>query len=153
SLMIVGVAAKVVPTLNGLDVRRLSSLWLPFLLINAGCALRVVTQTLTDFTPASFPFAGVSGLLEMAGLAVWGGHLWGIMAGRAAQPEPESLPGYRPVVAGEPIEPGHMVGEVLDRYPQLLDTFRSFGFHLLANPFLRKKLARSVSIEKACRLL
>src|SRR5262249_38407875 len=37
SLMIVGVAAKVVPTLNGVDVRRLAPLWAPFALINAGC--------------------------------------------------------------------------------------------------------------------
>jgi hypothetical protein len=138
SLMIVGVAAKVVPTLNGVDVRRLSPLWLPLLLINAGCALRVVTQILTDFTPDSFPFAGVSGLLEVAGLALWGAHLWGIMAGWASRPELGSLPGHVPVVVGEPIEQGHLVGEVLDRYPQLLTTFLSFGFQPLANPFLRK---------------
>jgi hypothetical protein len=42
SLMIVGVAAKVVPTLNGVNPRALSSLWAPFLLINLGCTLRVV---------------------------------------------------------------------------------------------------------------
>jgi hypothetical protein len=42
SLMIVGVAAKVVPTLNGVDGRALPALWVPFLLLNAGCALRVV---------------------------------------------------------------------------------------------------------------
>ena len=44
SLMIVGMAAKVVPTLGGIDVHALRSLWLPFVLVNLGCALRVTTQ-------------------------------------------------------------------------------------------------------------
>jgi hypothetical protein len=95
SLMIVGVAARVVPVLNGVDGHRLTRLWGPFLLLNAGCALRVVAQTLTDFTPLAFPVAGVSGLLEVTGLALWGGHLWAVMAGRArtALPKPmRSLP-------------------------------------------------------------
>ena len=61
SLMIVGVAAKVVPTLNGVNTQDLSPLWGPFVLINAGCLLRVTGQTLTDFTPLAFPVAGVSG--------------------------------------------------------------------------------------------
>jgi hypothetical protein len=82
SLMIVGVAAKVVPTLNGLDVRRLSPLWAPFLLLNAGCSLRVTGQTLTDFVPQALPVTGASGVLEVLGLALWGAHLWRIMAGR-----------------------------------------------------------------------
>jgi hypothetical protein len=46
--MVVGVAAKVVPTLNGVDVRALRPLWLPFVLLNLGCLLRVTAQTLTD---------------------------------------------------------------------------------------------------------
>ncbi len=55
SLMIVGVAAKVVPTLNGVNGERLTALWGPFLLLNLGCALRVTTQTMTDFTASAFP--------------------------------------------------------------------------------------------------
>jgi hypothetical protein len=147
SLMIVGVAAKVVPTLGGVDVRGLSGLWGPFLLINAGCALRVVSQTLTDFTTDSFPYAGVSGVLEVAGLALWGAHLWAVMAGRVrARPAAAA-----PVVTGEPITAGQRVGDVLDRYPELLRTFVSFGFAPLTNPLLRKTVARLVTIEGACR--
>ena len=51
SLMIVGVASKVVPTLNGVPASALPPLWLPFLLINTGCAVRVLFQILTDFAP------------------------------------------------------------------------------------------------------
>jgi hypothetical protein len=85
SLMIVGVAARVVPTLNGVDIHRLAPLWGSFLLLNVGCALRVVAQTLTDFTPHAFPVAGISGLLEVSGLALWGVHLWTAMAGQACR--------------------------------------------------------------------
>jgi hypothetical protein len=150
SLMIVGVAAKVVPILNGIDVHRLPALWVPFLLINFGCALRVTAQTLTDFVPSAFPVAGVSGLFEVLGLAVWGTHLWRLMAGRT-QPQADA---YRPpVVPGEPLVAAHRVGDMLDRHPELLDTFRSFGFHALANPLLRRTVARYTTIAGACRLL
>jgi hypothetical protein len=147
SLMIVGVASKVVPTLCGVDVRGLSPLWGPFLLINAGCALRVVCQTLTDFTASSFPFAGASGILEVAGLALWGVHLWRVMDGRARV----RVPAVAPLVLGEPITAAHRVGEVLDRYPELLNIFASFGFTPLTNPLLRRTVARFVTIDRACR--
>ncbi|HYT94458.1 MAG TPA: NnrS family protein [Gemmataceae bacterium] len=149
SLMIVGVAARVVPTLNGVDIHRLTTLWVPFLLLNAGCTLRVVAQTLTDFTPHAFPLAGVSGLLEVSGLALWGVHLWAVMAGRARYCR-SATPPYVP---GTPIEVGHTVGEVLTHHPELLETFLALGFRPLANPLLRKLVARHVSIGQACRQL
>jgi hypothetical protein len=148
SLMIVGVAAKVVPTLNGVDVRRLSALWGPFLLINAGCALRVVSQTLTDFTGGAFPVAGVSGVLEVLGLALWGAHLWAVMAGRARLRAAPAATAYDP---GNAIVATDRVGDVLGAYPGLLDTFLALGFRPLANPWLRKVLAPLVTIEQACR--
>jgi hypothetical protein len=147
SLMIVGVAAKVVPTLNGADIRRLTPLWGPFLLLNVGCALRVTAQTLTDFTPDAYPVAGVSGLLEVAGLALWAAHLLAVMAGRVRY-RAAAAPRY---VAGAPIEAGHTIGDVLDCHPELLDTLLSLGFRPLANPLLRKTVARHVSIAQACR--
>jgi hypothetical protein len=149
SVMIVGVAARVVPTLNGVDIRRLTVLWGPFLLLNLGCALRVVAQTLTDFTPDAFPVAALSGLLEVTGLALWGVHLWALMAGRVRY----RLAFTAPYVPGTPIEAGHTVGEVLYQHPELLETFLALGFRPLANPLLRKTVARHVSISQACRQL
>lgn len=149
SLMIVGVAAKVTPTLGGFTPRALTSLWAPFLLINLGCALRVVGQTLTDFAPAAFPVAGISGLLEVTGLAIWGAHLWRVMNGRvssssavAAAPAP-----------GAPVERHHTVGAVLEARPELLNVFLDHGFTLAARPHLRQTIARVVTIEQACRRL
>jgi hypothetical protein len=149
SLMIVGVASRVVPTLNGVDIRRLTPLWGSFLLLNLGCALRVVAQTLTDFTSHAFPVAGLSGLLEVTGLALWGVHLWAVMAGRARYRQSVTVP----YVPGTPIEAGHTVGQVLERHPELLKAFLALGFRPLANPLLRKTVARHVSISQACRLL
>jgi hypothetical protein len=118
-------------------------------LLNVGCALRVATQTLTDFTPQAFPVAAISGLLEVTGLALWGVHLWAVMAGRARY----RLSVRVPYVPGTPIGAGHTVGEVLERHPGLLETFVSLGFRPLANPLLRKTVARHVSIGQACRQL
>jgi hypothetical protein len=149
SLMIVGVAARVVPTLNGLDLQRLPRLWLPFVLLNFGCALRVTSQTLTDLADWAFVPAGVSGLFEVLGLTLWGTHLWRIMAGRSCH-SPDAGEALGP---GEAIEARHTVGEVLARYPALLEVFLAFGFRPLANPLLRATLANRVSISRACRLL
>jgi hypothetical protein len=147
SLMIVGVAARVVPTLNGVDARRLTLLWVPFLLLNAGCALRVVAQTLTDVVPWAFPVAGCSGLLEVTGLALWGAHQWAVMNGCIRY----RLAATVPYLPGTPIHAGHTVGEVLDRYPDLLETFLGLGFWPLGNRVLRETVAQHVSIGMACR--
>jgi NnrS protein/Domain of unknown function (DUF1858) len=149
SMMIVGVAAKVVPTLNGVDVRALPALWLPFVLINVGCSLRVGGQVLTDFWQPAFPIAGVSGCLEVAGLAIWGVHLWRIMAGYAGGSRPVDAITYH---ANEQILATHVVGEVLEHHPQLLAAFLAFGFKPLASVWLRKTLASHVTIGQACRL-
>jgi hypothetical protein len=131
------------------DVRRLAALWAPFVLINAGCALRVLAQTATDFTPRAFGIAGVSGVLEVTGLALWGVQLWRVMAGRARlRGAGAAAPA---VIPGEPVLAAHRVGDVLDRYPALLHTFVAFGFTALAKPLLRRTLAPLVSVEQACR--
>ncbi|HEX7447147.1 MAG TPA: DUF1858 domain-containing protein [Pirellulales bacterium] len=149
SLMIVGVAAKVVPTLNGISPASLTALWPTFLLINCGCALRVCGQTLTDFSSHAYAFAGVSGTLEVTGLAVWGWHLWRVMSGKATAPAGGAVQTTAPIDG--PIEPRHTVAAVLDRFPDLLPTFMAFGFKMLADPHFRRGIARVVTIERACR--
>jgi len=151
SLMIVGVAAKVVPTLKGLDVRGLSGLWAPFILLNVGCATRVSFQTLTDFHELAFPVTGISGLLEVSGLAIWGVHLWRIINGQVGERAVETS--ATTLIPGAAIVGTNSVGDVLAAYPQLLPVFLDFGFTPLANPVLRKTLAKRVSINGAARRL
>lgn len=80
SMMIMGVAARVVPILAGVDSRKLSNLWGPFLLIIVGNSGRVLLQIGTDFFPkVCYPLVGFTGFLEVAALAWWGVGLWRIM--------------------------------------------------------------------------
>jgi hypothetical protein len=82
SQMIMGIAAFVVPDLRRVPRAALPALTGPFVLVNSGCFLRVVLQALTDFHPAFFHIIGISGALELAALAWWGGHLVRLMVTR-----------------------------------------------------------------------
>lgn len=142
SLMILGVSSKVVPVLQGIDVRGLPSLWAPFVLVNLGNALRVGSQVATDFAPgAAFPVMGASGCFEVAGLAIWGVHLWGLL-GRRAVEAPHS----------DRIEPETTVARIAERWPETLDVFENFGFKELRNPLLRNTVGRRVTVRMACGL-
>jgi hypothetical protein len=80
SMMILGVASRVVPILAGVDSKRISALWGPFILINVGCGGRVVLQILTDFIPSvAYRLVGVTGFIEVTALAWWGLELWHTM--------------------------------------------------------------------------
>jgi hypothetical protein len=150
SLMIVGVSSKVVPTLNGVDARRLSPLWAPFILINAGCLVRVAGQTACDFTAFAYPVAGVSGLLEVTGLALWGGHLCLIMAGRARECAAAPADADQPI-SDRAIRPTDTVAAVLESEPRLLDQFLAAGFTQLSSPYARQSIARVVTLRQACQ--
>jgi hypothetical protein len=151
SMMIVGVAAKVVPMLRGVGPGSgmLPALWLPFLLINLGCLLRVGFQIGTDWHPLFFKLVGVSGMLEWTGLAIWAAHLAAVMLGlgryRAA-----SAANWGPTP--ERIEPDHRVAAVLHWHPELESIFLDHGFDLIRNPVLRRTLARQVTLRQACRM-
>jgi len=80
SMMIMGVAARVVPILAGVDARKLSNLWGPFLLITLGNCGRVLLQIATDFYPKiAYPLVGLTGFIEVTALAWWGIGLWRVM--------------------------------------------------------------------------
>ena len=141
SLMILGMAGKVVPTLNGVDIRRLRGLWIPFLLVNAGCLMRVAFQIATDFREWAYPVAGVSGLLELSGIAIWGIHLWRIMNGWK--------PADQPVIRPTRITADDKIGLIVDWFPETLPVLVSKGFTPLANPAMRRTIARAVSVRMA----
>jgi len=82
SQMIVGVGAWAAARFAGADRPDLPALRPTFVLLNLGCALRVSLQTATDWHPAFFGLVGISGLLEITALALWGRHLVQLLAGR-----------------------------------------------------------------------
>jgi hypothetical protein len=149
SLMITGMAAKVVPTLNGVDPRTLSGLWGPFLLLNTGCLLRVALLTLSDWTSTVYPLLGVSGTLEVLGLAWWSaGLIRVILRGMREAGIEHSPKGPRP----DRIEGRHCVADVLDWFPEVEPVLVQHGFTALRQPLLRRTMARQVSIAQAAKL-
>ncbi|HWB85315.1 MAG TPA: DUF1858 domain-containing protein [Bryobacteraceae bacterium] len=142
SLMIVGVSSKVVPVLCGLEASEVSSLRASFWLINIGNAMRVFSEILTDFYGWAYPVAAVSAWVEVSGLALWAIDLWMAMNRRpsARAPHPISL------------TLSARVSEVADAYPETVPVFLEFGFQMITNPMMRKTVARSVSLDQACRL-
>jgi uncharacterized protein involved in response to NO len=100
SMMILGVSSRVVPILAGVDAKRMDSLWAPFVLLNAGCAGRVVLQVLTDFIPGvAYALIGFTGFIELAALAWWGIELWRTMNLTAKD-------GHAPVAVPFPVPTG-----------------------------------------------
>lgn len=151
SLMIMGMAGKVVPTLNGIDPRTLPALWGPFILINVGCFLRVSLQTLTDWHPGFFAAVGVSGTLEVTALAWWGIGLARIMRqGKRREVEPEDLPADDTTPCS--IEADMRVTDVLRWFPATAEVFDQYGFTLLRNPVARRTVARGVTLRQAASL-
>ena len=149
SLMIMGIAGKVVPMLSGVDARTLTSLWGPFVLVNVGCFLRVATQTLTDWDPRFFAVVGVSGTLEVIGLAWWGLGLIAVMR-RGKRAEAGDAPAPRTSAPRpERIELGHFVTDVLEWFPQTAWVFQQYGFTMLRQPLLLRTLARGVTLRQA----
>jgi hypothetical protein len=130
SLTIMGVAARVVPSLAGIHPSQLSRLWAPFLLVNLGCTIRVVSQVATDLTPAAFPVVGVSGLLELTGLALWGLELARVILGRImplpvpvpVAVETAAIPAEAPVLDLEAT-----VADWVRRHPTTLGVFARHG--------------------------
>jgi hypothetical protein len=100
SIMILGVSSRVVPILAGVDSRRMNSLWAPFILLNLGCAGRVLLQVLTDFVPkAAYPLIGFTGFIEFSALLWWGIELWRTMDAAQAN-RPKMLTARFPLAAG-----------------------------------------------------
>ncbi len=164
SMTIMGVAARVVPAMAGVHPSQLSRLWAPFLLVNAGCALRVAGQVATDLSPAAFPIAGASGLLELSGLAVWGLELARVLLGRIAPLPVATTPAPTPEPVPAPpaeLDLDASVSDWVRRNPSTLAVFARLGMDSCCGgaesvvnaathngvdlEALRKELARHVS--------
>ncbi len=146
-LMIVGVSSKVTPILSGVDLQQTNPLWAAFFLLNLGNIARVFGQTALDLTSAVNALVAASGFVQWAGIVLWADDLWqNIAIGKRIAKEGTA-------VAGEltEITPQTKVAAVLERYPQTLEVFLRYGFAPLANPVLRKTMAKVVTIEQACR--
>lgn len=148
SMMIVGVAAKVVPTLNGVDTYSISPLWGPFILLNVGCLLRVVFQVGTDWHDSAFRLVGVSSLLEVAALTWWAVHLAGIIL-RGWRPASDQDDTAASTEAPAVLTLDHRVTDILRWHPRTQSVFDAHGFALLRNPVMRRTVARHITVAQA----
>jgi uncharacterized protein involved in response to NO len=153
TMMIVGVAGRVVPVFTG------RTLWSPrahvltfwFLIVALAVrALQVVIST--GYWPHAWPFIGLAGPPAFIAML-----LFTINIVMTVRPEVARTPAAMPAFA-----PGGSAGTahgIADRVvadllaiPGVLDLLVSHGFTPLANPVLRATLARTVTLREACRL-
>ena len=146
SLMIMGMAARVAPILNGVAPSKLNSLIGPFVLLNIGCFLRVTLQTMTDFNPNAFKFVGISGTLEVIALTWWSWDL--VQTIRAGRKLAQLAPPPPPRRITAELRPA----EIAAWFPQTGEVFGRFGLavrprFLLPTSSCRVTLARAAEVH------
>jgi hypothetical protein len=143
--LMVGMASRIVPVFRGVSLYSTRLLEATFWLLGVGNVIRVVAQSLSAaYGPVWLRVAGTSGVLELAGLLLFGFNLWKTMD--------SEVPGEARATTPPQVAPGTKVGDLLAAYPGLLPVFLGHGFTALNNPTLRKTLARQVSLSQACRM-
>ena len=144
--IMVGMAMRIVPVFRGVPLHSPLLLEWTFWLLAIGNVMRVLFQSLSAFAgPAWLRPAGLSGILELAALLLFGINIWKTMNTETA--DDRAVAGWRPPIASDT-----RVGDLLDAYPGLLPIFLKNGFTPLANPLLRRTLARGISLAQACRM-
>ncbi len=144
--VMVGMASRIVPVFRGVPLYSRLLLEITFWLLAVGNLIRVLFQSLSAFGgPVWLRMSPVSGVLELVGLLLFGVNLWKTLD--AATEEESAAARVPPPLAGDTL-----VGDVLAADPALLPVFLGAGFTPLANPVLRRTLAKGVSIAQACRM-
>jgi hypothetical protein len=144
--VMVGMASRIVPVFRGVPLYSAALRDASFWLLAVGNLMRVLFQSLSAVAgPGWLRIAAVSGVLELLALLLFGVNLWKTLN---TETEDEVVAAtWRP-----PIAAATSVGDLLIAYPGLLPVFLRHGFAPLANPLLRRTLARGVSVAQACRM-
>ncbi|MBI2954844.1 MAG: NnrS family protein [Chloroflexi bacterium] len=80
SLMILGMASRLVPVFAGDKLHSSRLLNATFILVNAGNVMRVLSEPLArEFGGVFFVTMGISGFIQLAGLALFGYNIWQTM--------------------------------------------------------------------------
>jgi hypothetical protein len=90
SMMILGMSSRFIERTIDPAIIPDWSLMVPFVLVNTGCAMRVLFQALTDLYATAFPIAGISGVLELSGIAVWAVWMLRCLYGSTVMPGEQS---------------------------------------------------------------
>lgn len=142
TMMIAGVSYHVLPRFNARPVPWPGGVKVQFYLQNIGLlgmAEEYMVGGLRGLAPFRTLFL-IFAVITVAALFIMVYNLYGVL-----------LP-QKDAAEAEKIAPDWKVSAILDRHPQLLETFLEAGFSALANPAARQTLARAVSLEKACKM-
>lgn len=146
--MIMGQASKIVPVFAGAWLYSPLMLMPIYLLLTFGNLLRVGSQiTAGVWGGPSYIVMAISGFLLWFATILFSFNLWQSMEGRGKAPTRKVA-----VTAHGPITADMMVADVIDKYPETLEVFLKHGFAQLANPVLRKTMAKMITIEKATQI-
>lgn len=165
SMMIMGMASRIIPVFSGRQLYSPALLAASFVLVNVGNVLRVFTQPYADFFGGpAFAVMGISGFFEVAALALFAYNLWRtIDQGEEAAPAPavDRAPAAAPAATVSVAVPAHngarfsaqsAVGEIVEAHPETLGIFARHGFVHLQDERIRRTMAKLVTIEMASRM-
>jgi hypothetical protein len=143
TLMIFGMAARVVPVFGGADLRHPRLLAAGSWLIVAGVLLREVQLGVALFNlPALTWISGPSGFVAATGVVLCSITIWSTMNARP-------VAAIRTSVA---IDEDANVGALVDAHEEFIPILVEAGFTPIANPLLRRTLARAVTLRQACSI-
>ena len=144
SMMIFGMAYRMIPMMEGRAPAMKWTAPLVFCLANLGALGRVALQSLSVTDPAVIGWMGTTGVVELSAGVLFTLSVWSTMrvANEPAEARETNLE----------IGPETNVARVLAAFPESLEIFIHHGFTALQNPVLRAMAAKMVTIAQACRM-
>ena len=149
SMMIFGFASRIIPISQGIKLHSYSMLTKIFILINVGCAIRVIFQPVAVHTGSgsAFMLMGVSGFIECTAILLFGINIWKtINEGKQGTKDDEVHEEIEAVTATT------NVYHLIKQHPQTIDVLVGKGFTQLKNPILRNTLTRAINISQATKI-
>ncbi|MBM4055249.1 MAG: DUF1858 domain-containing protein [Planctomycetes bacterium] len=147
SMMIIGYASKMVPTFTGINMYSIKLSNITFILLNAGCFIRVFSQMLVGVSggkPVFYGIVGTSGWFELAAIGFFGYNLWKTM-----NIEEHKVSEVKKFTV---VDKDTKVFDIVDQYPETLQIFLDYGFSQMANPVMRNTMGRVATIEMATKM-
>ncbi len=148
-MQIFGYASRIIPISQGIKLHSYTLLTKIFILLNVGCAIRVIFQPVAVHTgsTSAFLLMGISGFIESVAILLFGINIWKtISKGKQGTKDDEVHDEITTVTATT------NVYQLIKQHPQTIDVFISKGFTQLKNPILRNTLARAVNIAQAIKI-
>jgi iron-sulfur cluster repair protein YtfE (RIC family) len=149
TMLIFGFASRIIPISQGIKLHSYTLLTKIFILINVGCAIRVIFQPIAVHTGSgsAFMLMGISGFIECLAILFFGYNIWKtINKGMRGTQDDEVHDEIATVTAST------NVYHLIKQHPQTIDVLVGKGFTQLKNPILRNTLTRAINIGQAIKI-